>query len=149
MLASANNPAPIYELQSYALENWSAVMRSYHEKLLSSCSVEGHVSNVFSERLSSRPMGWSKTGADRMSKLRCYERNYGREKLIEMVRYSHEQRMMKGNNTDGVVARNASMREIMTEHYDQSMSYIDRLQAIIPGLTVRKTVSIRTQLRLL
>lgn len=91
MLASANNPDPIHDLQSYALENWSAVIRSYHEKLLSGCSAEGHVSSVLSDRLSSRPMGWSKTGADRMSKLRCYERNYGREKLIELVRYSREQ----------------------------------------------------------
>lgn len=34
MLASANNPEPIYELQSYALGNWNAVIRSYHNKLL-------------------------------------------------------------------------------------------------------------------
>lgn len=37
---------------------------------------EGHVSHVLSDRLSSCPMGWSQTGADRMSKLRCYERNH-------------------------------------------------------------------------
>ena len=59
MLASANNPDPILKLQSYALENWRAVMRSYHNKLLSSYSAEGHVSHVLSDRLSSRPMGWS------------------------------------------------------------------------------------------
>lgn len=80
MLASANNPDAILELQKYTLGNWSAVMRSYHNKLLSGCSAEGHVSHVLSDRLSSRPMGWSQTGADRMSKLRCYERNHGREK---------------------------------------------------------------------
>ncbi|WBX64597.1 ISLre2 family transposase ISCbe4 [[Clostridium] scindens] len=44
MLASANNPEPIEKLRSYALGNWSAVMRSYHNKLLSGCSAEGHVS---------------------------------------------------------------------------------------------------------
>lgn len=55
-------------------------------KLLSGCSAEGHVSHVLSDRMSSRPMGWSQTGADRMSKLRGYEKNHGREKIIELVR---------------------------------------------------------------
>ena len=40
-------------------------------------SAESHVSHVLSNRMSSRPMRWSQTGADRMSKLRCYERNRG------------------------------------------------------------------------
>ena len=56
-------------------------MRTYHSKVITGCSAESHVSHVLSDRLSSRPMGWSKTGADRMSKLRCYEKNYGREKI--------------------------------------------------------------------
>lgn len=66
MLESANNPEPIYELQSYALGNWNTVIRSYHNKLLTGCSAEGHVSSVLSECLSSRLMGWSQTGADRI-----------------------------------------------------------------------------------
>ena len=149
MLASANNPEPIYELQSYALGNWNAVIRSYHNKLLTGCSAEGHVSSVLSDRLSSRPMGWSQTGADRMSKLRCYERNYGREKIIDLIRYSREQRSMKRTGTDNIAVEKVSMREIMTDHYDQARSYIDRLQVTIPGLTAKKTASIRTNLKLL
>jgi UPF0236 protein TTE1650/TTE2708 len=149
MLASASNPEPIYELQSYALGNWNAVMRSYHNKLLTGCSAEGHVSSVLSDRLSSRPMGWSQIGADRMSKLRCYERNYGREKLIDLIRYSREQRSMKRKGTDNIAVEKVSMREIMTDHYDQSRSYIDRLQVTIPGLTAKKMASIRTNLKLL
>ena len=149
MLASANNSEPIYELQSYALGNWNAVIRSYHNKLLTGCSAEGHVSSVLSDRLSSRPMGWSQTGADRMSKLRCYERNYGREKIIDLVRYSRERRAMKRTGTDNIAEVKVSMREIMTDHYDQARSYIDRLQVTIPGLTAKKTASIRTNLKLL
>lgn len=149
MLASANNPEAILELQRYALGNWSAVMRSYHNKLLSGCSAEGHVSHVLSDRLSSRPMGWSQTGADRMSKLRCYERNHGREKIIDLVRYSREQRMLKRTGTDDVSVKKISMGEIMKEHYDQSRSYIERIQVTMPGLTSKKTASIRTQLKLL
>lgn len=149
MLASANNPDPIYELQRYALGNWNAVIRSYHEELLSGCSAEGHVSSILSDRLSSRPMGWSKTGADRMSKLRCYKRNHGQEKLIELVRYSREQRTIKRTGTDDVVVQKISMREIMEDHYNQSRSYIERLQVTLPGLTGRKKASIRMQMRLL
>lgn len=149
MMASANNPEPILELQRYALGNWSAVMRSYHNELISGCSAEGHVSHVLSDRLSSRPMGWSQRGADRMSKLRCYERNHGREKIIELVRYSREKRLLKRTGTDDVSVCKISMREIMEDHYDQSRSYIERIQASIPGLTSRKTASIRMQLKLL
>ncbi|HJD03786.1 MAG TPA: UPF0236 family protein [Candidatus Mediterraneibacter caccogallinarum] len=47
---------------------------------------EGHVSSVYSERMSSRPMGWSETGTDRMCRLRCFIRNYGREKVIDLVK---------------------------------------------------------------
>lgn len=149
MLASANKPEAIRELQRYALRNWSAVMRSYHDKRLTGCSAEGHVSHVLSDRLSSRPMGWSQSGADRMSKLRCYERNHGREKIIELVRCSREARKLKRTGTDDVSVKEQALHEILAEHYDQGRSYIDRIQATIPGLTVRKTASIRMQLKLL
>ena len=51
--------------------------------------------------------------------------------------------------TDNIAVEKVSMREIMTDHYDQSRSYIDRLQVTIPGLTAKKMASIRTNLKLL
>ena len=75
--------------------------------------------------------------------------NYGREKLIDLIRYSREQRSMKRKGTDNIAVEKVSMREIMTDHYDQSRSYIDRLQVTIPGLTAKKMASIRTNLKLL
>ena len=41
------------------------------------CSAEGHVSHVLSARLSSRPMAWSRDGAERMAKLRAFMFNKG------------------------------------------------------------------------
>lgn len=41
------------------------------------CSAEGHVSHVLSSRLSSRPLGWSKTGANNIAKMRVFLRNEG------------------------------------------------------------------------
>lgn len=149
MLASAENQKPILDLQAYVLGNWSAVMRSYHNKVVEGCSAESHVSHVLSDRLSSRPMGWSQTGADRMSKLRCYEKNHGRERIIDLVRYSRSQRKLERTGTDSVEPVQISLREIRSEHYSQARSYIDRMQATIPDGTVRKIAAIREQIRLI
>lgn len=94
-------------------------------------------------------MGWSKRGADRMSKLRCYEKNYGREKIIDLVQYSREQRRFEKTGTDGAVPVKASLREIRSEHCNQARSYIDRIQATIPDATVRKIASIQEQIKLI
>lgn len=149
MMESAKNPDRIESLRAYVLGNWSAVRRALKNKLIDGCSAESHVSHVLSDRLSSRPMGWSQIGADRMSKLRCYERNYGREGIINLVRYSREQRELAATGTDNVPIKAISVREILTDHYDQARSYIDRIQAHIPGQTAKKTAAIRNHLRLL
>ena len=149
MLSVTENEKPIEELRSFVLGNWAAVRRSLHNKKVGGCSAEGHVSHVLSDRLSSRPMGWSQTGADRMSKLRCYERNYGREKIIDLVRYSREKRKDQRTGTDDIPTKHLELRSIIAEHYNQYRSYVDRFQATIPGLTVRKIASIREQIRLL
>lgn len=149
MLLSANNSEPIEALQTFVLGNWSAVMRTYHCKIVDGCSAEGHVSHILSDRLSSRPMGWSKQGADRMSKLRCYEKNYGRANIINLVKYSREQRKLARTGTDISVEIKPTLRQLRTEHYEQARSYIDRMQARIPGTTIVKIASIRQQLKLI
>lgn len=149
MMVSAKNTDRIESLRAYVLGNWAAVRRALKNKLIDGCSAESHVSHVLSDRLSSRPMGWSQTGADRMSKLRCYERNYGRDGIINLVRYSREQRELAATGTDNVPIKAVSVREILNDHYDQAKSYIERLQVHIPGQTAKKTAAIRNQLWLL
>ena len=124
-------------------------MRCLHDKLVEGCSAEGHVSHILSDRLSSRPKGWSKTGADRMSKLRCYEKNHGREKIIELVKYSREKRKLERTGTDGISVENVKLSNIIREHKDSSKKYIDGIQATIPGMTGRKIFSIREQIKLI
>lgn len=148
MMQSAKNPDKVENLRTYVLGNWAAVRRTLRNKLADGCSAEGHVSHVLSDRLSSRPMGWSQTGADRMCKLRCYERNHGREGIINLVRYSREHRKLPAAGTDDAMVRAVTLREIRTEHYDQARSYIERIQAHVPGLTAKKTAAIRTHLRM-
>ena len=149
MLASAKNSEPIDDLRSYVLLNWAAVRRMLRTKRVNGCSAESHVSHMLSDRLSSRPMGWSREGADRMSKIRCYEKNYGRDEIIELVRYSRELRKGQRTGTDDIPVKALTLRELTAEHYDQAKGYIERIQATIPGLTARKQAAIRNQLRLL
>ena len=149
MLSVTEKEDPIQDLRAFVLGNWAAVRRTLRNKKVGGCSAESHVSHVLSDRLSSRPMGWSQIGADRMSKLRCYERNCGREKIIDLVKYSREIRKGLRTGIEDIPIKRLTLRELKAEHYDQARSYIERFQATIPGLTAKKTTSIRTQLRLL
>lgn len=89
------------------------------------CNAEGHVSSVFSERMSSWPMGWSETGSDRMCRLRCFIRNYGREKVIDLV----------------------SQRKRYTEKQREVQRYAEALHGSLSGTsTVRKILAIREQI---
>ena len=75
----------VIESREYILSNWSAAkVRLTEKEGIIGCSAEGHVSHVLSSRMSSRPMGWSKIGADKMARLRDYYWNGGR--MIELVR---------------------------------------------------------------
>ena len=56
--------------------NWKGIRRQY-EADYAGCSAEGHVSHILSSRLSSRPLGWCRTGVDQMSRLRAFAANGG------------------------------------------------------------------------
>ena len=71
--------------KNYILGNGSGIMESVKAKDKSQqCSAEGHVSHIYADRMSSRPLGWSRTGADKMSRLRIYRQNKG--DMLELVR---------------------------------------------------------------
>lgn len=72
--------------KNYVLGHWNAIMNAVRNRKDNiHCSAEGHMSHVYSDRLSSRPLGWCKTGADKMARLRIYEKNKGN--MLELVRY--------------------------------------------------------------
>ena len=76
----------IAEAREYILSNWTAAkLRLRHQDGVKGSSTEGHVSHILSNRMSSRPMGWSVRGATKMAKLIAYERNGG--DMLELVRY--------------------------------------------------------------
>ena len=115
----------VEDCRTYLAGNWEYIQRAFHDKHVLGCSAEGHVSSVFSERMSSRPMGWSETGSDRMCRLRCFIRNYGREKVIDLV----------------------SQRKRYTEKQREVQRYEEALHGSLSGTsTVRKILAIREQI---
>ena len=62
----------------YFLNNFASIcLRMIKNEEILGCSAEGHVSHILSNRLSSRPMGWSIKGCDNISKLIAYYHNGG------------------------------------------------------------------------
>lgn len=69
----------------YLLGNWEGICAQVENReLLYGCSAEGHISHVYSDRMSSRPLGWSKKGVDSMARLRIYAKNGGN--MLDLVR---------------------------------------------------------------
>lgn len=66
----------VQEARKYILCNWKGI-RNQYEADYAGCSAEGHVSHILSLRLSSRPLGWCKTGVDQMARLRVFVANGG------------------------------------------------------------------------
>lgn len=76
--------------RDYILGHWPAIMngvRNRRDEI--HCSAEGHISHIYADRMSSRPLGWSKTGADKMARLRVYKKNGG--DMLELVRYQKQE----------------------------------------------------------
>lgn len=100
----------IRESAGYILENWDAAVTRYKSRdIVFGCSAEGHVSHVLSSRMSSRPMGWSRTGADKMAHLRAYYFNNG--DMLELVRYSRKELpKVAGAEKDRIFSAEAMLR---------------------------------------
>ena len=84
------NLQKVDEAAEYILSNWSAAkLRLKRKNGVLGSSTESHVSHILSERMSSRPMGWSRQGAEKMAGLRAYYYNGG--DMLELVRYQKKE----------------------------------------------------------
>lgn len=137
----------VEDCRTYLVGNWEYIQRAFHDKYVLGCSAEGHVSSVLSERMSSRPMGWSETGSDRMCKLRCFIRNYGREKVIDLVNYRREQELERcvATGTDGLI--DELQKKKYTAKQREAQRYAEALHGTLAGnSTVRNILVIREQI---
>jgi len=145
-----NSDKAVEECRTFLINNWGAIQTAFHDKHVQGCSAEGHVSCIYSERLSSRPMGWSETGSDRMCRLRCFVNNYGSEKIVDLVkcRRARELSRCAATGTDGTIT--ASVRKYYTPGQRNARSYIECIQASLPmNSTARKAMSIREQISMI
>ena len=88
-------------------------------------------------------MGWSETGTDRMCKLRCFIRNYGRD----LVNYRRERELSvaAATGTDGMI--DESQRKRYTAKQKEAQRYAEALHVTLSGSsTVRKILAIREQI---
>ena len=84
----------VTECAWYIKNNWLGIMvRIDDGGAVWGCSAEGHISHVLSARESSRPMGWSKKGVDRISRLRVLTRNG--QKVIDLMEYQDKKQRKK------------------------------------------------------
>lgn len=75
--------------KGYILGHSSAIMNGVRNRKDDiHCSAEGHIRHIYADRMSSRPLGWSKTGADKMARLRVYKKNGG--DMLVLVRYQKQ-----------------------------------------------------------
>ena len=78
----------INECHEYFMNQFESIcIRFQKNEEILGCSAEAHVSHILSNRLSSRPMGWSIKGCNNISKLIAYHYNGGSiAKLLERKR---------------------------------------------------------------
>lgn len=90
----------IERIHKYLNANWNGI-RAYKDwgSLLVNCSAEGHVSHILSARLSSRPMGWTRLGANQMAHLRVHKANNVDLKMMHL-----DVCRIKQSNTDKALA---------------------------------------------
>lgn len=125
----------------YILNNWMAakVRLAYRDSVCGS-STEAHVCHVLSTRMSNKPMGWSRLGADKMARLRAYYWNKG--SMIELVRYQNtreELPKVAGAELDPISS--AQIRLFEYEARSEEVRYYERMQATL-GESIRKAFRI-------
>jgi hypothetical protein len=82
--------------RKYILNHWDGIaIRANKRNKIIGCSAEGHVSHVFSSRLSSRPKGWSKKGVSKMSKLLIFKKNGGKVYDLVLEKKKREEKEKK------------------------------------------------------
>ena len=111
----------------YLKGNWEGIQaRVKEEKANIGSSTEGHVSQILSARMSSRPMGWSRSGADQLARLRVYWKNGGR--MDELLRGGKKEEAVQEEEGNQYL----SVREILNwekRTRKQNGKYIEALQA--------------------
>ena len=103
---------------------YSDYLKTKHKDGVKGSSTEGHVSHVLSSRMSSRPMGWSVTGACKMSQLRAYYFNGG--DMLELVR-SQEKKLPKAAGAEYELLSSSQIIASEKNRHGELGKYVDTI----------------------
>lgn len=100
--------------QRYILKNWDGIeIQTEKGEEIVGCSAEGHVSHILSDRLSSRPKGWSELGVAQISQLRIYKKNGGKVYDLVMAQKIKEEKETKIQIQEKLIK---SLRNVTTKY---------------------------------
>lgn len=141
---TGNKRKTVEQAKTYILGNWAGIMLSTEGKDPNiRCSAEGHVSHVYSDRMSSRPLGWSRVGVDKMARLRIYKMNGG--DMLALVRYQKQETPAAAGAEEVVYSAG-----IMTDMENKRRKELGELAGLktysIPYPQVRKIAAIKNRI---
>lgn len=134
----------IEEGKNYILKHWtSAKLRLLQKSGIEGSSTEGHVSHVLSDRMSSRPMGWSKKGMAKMAELRAYYYNGG--DMLELVRYQKEE-LEKVVGKEEIIYSSSEMLREERRRRSELGQLADIKVYSIPYMQIKKIANFKSQI---
>ena len=107
------------------------------------CSAEGHVSHVYSDRMSSRPLGWSKLGADKMARLRIYWKNGGN--MLDLIRYQKKEAPVAVGSEE-IIYSSKQMLTMERRNKENLGEFADMPIYSIPYPHIKKKVAIKNHI---
>ncbi len=130
--------------KDYVIGHWAAIMNGVRNRKDNiHCSAEGHISHIYADRMSSRPLGWSRTGADKMARLRVYYFNGG--DMLELVRHQKDYLPIAVGSESAPISASAIMESLNKNRNDLG-SLADLPSYSIPYPQIRKMAAIRSHL---
>ena len=132
------------EGKSYLLNNWTAAkLRMLRKNGVKGSSTESHVSHILSARMSSRPMGWSRTGMSKMVELRAYYYNKG--DMLELVRYQKKE-LPKVSGSEEVICSSSQMWSAERKRKKELGQMADIPTYSIPYNQIKKIANFKAQI---
>ena len=124
------------KIMNYILNNKEGISNLYkYRQYLHGCSAEGHVSHIFSDRMSSRPMGWKTQNVNNMSKLRLLKEDKieirtileKQDKVIELDKYQEIKEKTKKRIHKNIDFKEVSLPIITFGNHEQRQLFKDIL----------------------
>lgn len=127
------------ECWKYIKNNWMGIRkRIKKDDGVIGSSTESHISHVISERMSSRPMGWCRKGADMLSHIRVYWKNGGN--MLELVQTQEEMKTEEKAEEENYFSA-SEMLSWENRHRKTNGKYIEALRASIANCQMSAKVN--------